>query len=691
MTNTNRAASHVRFWILQLMLTLAACTAGAQEADWAQHGLDATEQRFSPLADVTPATIGRLGLAWSLDLPDEGGLEATPLEVQGTLYFSGSFGKVYAVDAVTGKERWTFDPAATQADPAAALRMYGVNRGVAFWEGKVYVATRDGRMIALDAGTGKPVWTTHFILPDTHGTSTGAPRVFNGKVIIGNSGSEFGVRGYVTTMDANTGKVLWRFYTVPGDPSKPFEDKAMAMAASTWAGQWWKYGGGGTPWNGITYDAANNQVLIGTGNGTPYNWKYRAPPGKDNLFLSSVVAVDADSGQYKWHYQYNPRESWDWKATSEIILARLNIGGKDRDVMMQAPSNGFFYVIDRTNGKLISAEKYGKATWADHIDLETGRPVERPGIRYENGPTTIYPSSAGAHSWQASAYSPQTGLIYIPYTQIGMTFSPSELQESLVENDLDKNRWRSGVDMMPYIDPNDPADGKGALVAWDPVAGKQRWRFTHKVSAVSGTLVTKGGVVFQGNLLGELFGLDATTGKQLWQFRTGLGIIAPPISYSVGGRQYVSILVGPGGGIGEGGFPGIAQGWKYGLQPRRLLTFTLDGKARLPQTPPPDHSLTPVDNPKVELDPTRVMKGIVAYHQNCTFCHGAEVDASGGGAPDLRESGMAYDLPSLMQVVRDGVLMGRGMPRFADLSDSDVENIFQYIRSEARKAAQQKQ
>ncbi|GAA0313184.1 PQQ-dependent methanol/ethanol family dehydrogenase [Sphingomonas oligophenolica] len=659
-------------------------SAGA--SDWLGYGRDEGEQRFSPLTQIDASNVGRLGLAWSLDLPGENALPSTPLAVDGVLYFSGSFGTVYAVDAVAGRELWKYDPHANEVSPRGARKIYGNNRGVAYWDGKVYVATKDGRMIALDAKSGKPVWTSQFLIEGDRSTSSGAPRVFDGKVIIGNSGAELGARGYVTTLDAKTGKFLWRFFTVPGNPAVD-TDETTRLAAKTWSGEWWKYGGGGTPWNAMTYDAQFHQVLIGTGNGGPWNPRFRCETksGKitDNLFVASVVALDANTGKYKWHYQYNPCEASDWKATMDIILADLTIDGKPRKVMMQAPSNGFFYVIDRTNGKLISAEKIGKVNWADRIDLQTGRPVERPGIRYEKSPSILYPSILGAHNWQAMSYNPKTGLVYIPYMQLGVKMSPSAAAEADVKADPSKLIIRLGALPEPFADPKDPLDNTGSLLAWNPITQKLQWRVNYPSLWNAGTMTSAGNLVFQGTNTGKFFAYDASTGKRLWSFDAKLGILAPPITYSAKGRQYVSLLVGYGAGAGEGGVAGLKQGWKYGLQPRRLLTFALDGKAKLPETPPADFTINPLDDPKITLDPKAVQLGMAVFHRGCNACHGATAVAT-GGAPDLRESGIAFDRKAFGQLLHDGTLLSNGMPRFDDLSSQEVDQIYQYIRSEAR-------
>lgn len=678
--------------VMTVTLLLAGSETEAVSEHWPGHGNSHSEQRFSPLDEINSGNVSRLGLAWYLELPGETSLEATPLEVNGAIYFSGSMGWVYAVEAATGQLLWKYEPELFRDNPREARRIYAVNRGVAYHDGTVFAALKDGRMIALDAEKGNLKWSKSFIHKDFPATSTGAPRAFKGKVIIGTSGADLGSRGYVTTLDANTGELLWRFFTVPGEPGKTdgaASDDVMPMAAKTWSGEWWKFGGGGTAWNGITFDEELNQILIGTGNGGPWSGKYRAETGEDNLFLCSVVAVDADTGAYRWHYQYNPNEVWDWKATSEIILADLEIEGAVRKVMLQAPSNGFFYVIDRYKGELISAEKYAKVNWADRIDLETGRPVERPGIRYEEAPFTLYPGIWGANNWQASSFSPMTGLVYIPYMQIGTTYSNSPIAQMMLEGDPGMLKWRLGINASIHADPQDPMDGKGAIIAWDPVDQEMRWKAEHSFFWNGGTMVTAGDLVFQGNYLGEFAAYHAVSGEKLWSFDSGLGIIAPPISYSVNANQYVVILVGWGGDASTV-FAGYHPGWKYGQHPRRLLAFSIDGNAALPEAQKQDVSVNALDDPSLVLDRERVESGELIFslwgQGACAACHGDGVQAL-GMAPDLRESPIALDFEAFKSLLRSDVLVNRNMPQYDDLSEEQILDIYHYIRHSARASA----
>ncbi|OWQ95457.1 PQQ-dependent dehydrogenase, methanol/ethanol family [Sphingopyxis bauzanensis] len=665
-----------------VLLSLAGCgpsQANYADADWTSHNGGHGESAYSGLDEIAAVNAGRIGLAWSLDLDGEQTLEATPLAVEGILYFTGGTSKVYAVNGPSGKLLWTYDPEIHKHRPDHQRLIFPVNRGAAWWAGKVYAGTIDGRLIALDGKTGRLIWSVDTVMQGSRQTITGAPRAFGGKIVIGNGGADRNARGYVTAYDADSGRQLWRFHTVPGDPAEDGDDTAMRMAAKTWsAGHWRSSGGGGTVWDSMTYDPLLNRLYIGVGNGGPYNPATRSPGNGDNLFLASIVALDADSGKYVWHYQVNPREAWDYKATTNMVAATLTIGGKSRDVLMQAPTNGFFYVLDRQTGKLLSAEKLGKVTWASHIDLKTGRPVELPGIRYDKGPADIWPSPYGAHNWQTMSYSPQTGLVYIPYMQLGARYSA----QPAVGAD-GKILPLGGVSISPLI--RDREDGRGALVAWDPQEQKIRWKVQHASLWNGGTMATAGGLVFQGDADGNFAAFDARDGRRLWNFRAGLGIVAAPVTFEASGRQYVSVLVGYGGATTL--WPDIVnRGWKYGLQPRRLLTFALDGKAKLPRTPPPDRTVRALDDPKLKIDPILAAEGTALYGNECVTCHGGGLRSAGAPGPDLRESGIALDVGALTTLLRGGALAANGMPRFTELTDRQILGLYMYIRAGARTA-----
>ncbi len=428
--------------------------------NWSKHGFTDHEQRFSPLNQIDDENVDRLGLVWSFETRTYRGLEATPIVVDGVLYTTASWSVVFAIDARTGKEIWKWDP---QVPRSYAYRACCdvINRGVALYQGKVYAATLDGRLVALNAETGEVIWEVVTVDQSQPYTITGAPRVIKGKVIIGNSGAEFGVRGYVSAYHGETGEQVWRFYTVPGDPSKPFESPALEKAAKTWSGEWWKSGGGGTVWDSIAYDPDLDLLYVGTGNGSPWNRHLRSPGGGDNLFLASILALRPDTGDLVWHYQTTPGDTWDYTATQHMILADLEIQGESRKVLMQAPKNGFFYVLDRANGQLISANNYVPVSWALKIDEQSGRPVEAPGSDYRSGRVTVKPGPLGGHNWHPMSYNPETGLVYIPAQELASSFA-----QDLSFEHLPGTRYL-GVDLGG---PESPAEvHSGYLLAWDPI------------------------------------------------------------------------------------------------------------------------------------------------------------------------------------------------------------------------------
>lgn len=649
---------------------------GAPGADWPGYGRSFGEQHYSPLTEVDRVTVGRLRLAWWLDLGPENSA-TQPIAVQGILYFATGYSIVQAVDATTGKRLWTYDPHAAEA-AGLNLRLGWGSRGIAWWNGKIYTGTQDGRLIAIDARTGRPVWSAQTFDKDSARYISGAPRVFAGRVIIGH-GSDFGkVRGYAATYDAETGKPLWRFYTVPGDPARGFENSAMEMAAKTWSGQWWQYGGGGTVWNAISYDPETDTVYLGTGNGYPWNRKVRSAGQGDNLFVCSIVAVDGRTGAYRWHYQVNPGESWDYNAAMDMALADITLGGKARKVLMTAPKNGFFYVIDRTNGRLISAQAIAKVNWTSGIDVATGRPVENPQAFFPHGETfTMWPSATGAHSWLPMAYSPVTGLAYIPVINAGMRVSDAG---------IDLGHWMPPLDRSPGGAVNmeldtlheDPEQDTGALVAWSPVTQQLVWKIPYPTYVNGGVLATAGSLVFQGTVDGRFRAFDASTGKSLWSFDTHTPVIAPPISYSAGGRQYVSVLTGLGTTMGLKGKLLADYHVDPRSQARRVLTFALDGTAPLPPGPAPVGKFAA--DPTFLADESRARAGSIIYATHCMACHGWQV-ASGTHAPDLRRSnvpGSAEDFATVL----GGAMVPQGMPSFKEFTQQQREDLRQYIRTE---------
>ncbi len=685
---TSRSTRAAR--MLLCILTTGACAVSAAPPDvtqdtganWLGVGRTDSEQRFSPLNQISRRNVGKLGLDWALDMPDAISFNSTPLAVDGVLYFSGDRSIVRAVDARTGALLWTHDPQVWRHAPRGMAMSWNTSRGIAYLDGRVFLGAADGRVIALDAKSGEVLWTTRSFPSESRKVLTGAPRAADGKVFIGHGGADFGNRGYVDAFDAKTGEMLWRFYTVPGDPSDGFENKAMEMAAKTWHGQWWKEGGGGTVWNAITYDPELDLVYLGVGNGDPWDYDRRSDGKGDNLFLCSIVALRADTGEYVWHYQMNPGEQWDYKATADIILTDLTIGGEKKKVLMQAPTNGFYYVIDRTNGKLLSAEKYEKVNWAEKIDLATGRPVEAPGMRPKGSEkVTIWPGPWGAHTWHAMSFNPQTGLAYIPTMHMSGTFS------KIPELPFRDKFLTVSVNVE---DLNKPEDTFGALVAWDPVKQRERWRVDYSAVWNGGTLTTAGDLVFHGTADGAFAAFDARNGKRLWSMNAQRGISSAPITYSVDGRQHVALLVGWGGLAATNGAGFSKHGWKYKGPGIRLLSFSLDGKATLPAVPNTRFALAPADTGPEPIDTAAAERGFLLYHMSsCAVCHGGGAASNGAGAPDLRESKIAMDYRSFKAVVAEGASLPLGMPMFSDFTESELRAVHEYLRQQTRLAKPQ--
>jgi len=653
---------------------------GNDGKDWPGPGRTYGEQHYSPLQEIDAGNVGGLSLAWSLDLPP--GYSVTqPIAVDGKLYFTSGLGTVNAVDVRSGKLLWSYDTQPWKGEQPKMRTAWG-SRGVSWWDGAIFIGTLDGRLVSLDAASGKLNWQVQTTQKGDGRFISGAPRAFAGKVIIGHGGADNQpVRGYVTAYDAKSGSQLWRFYTVPGDPAKGFENEAMKMAAKTWSGPWWTYGGGGTAWNAFSYDPETDTVFVGTGNGSPWNYKIRSRGKGDNLFLSSIVALDADSGEYKWHYQTNPADSWDYNAAMDMEFAELELGGAKRKVLMTAPKNGFFYVIDRITGKLISAQPYTKQTWARGIDRATGRPIDVPNNRYEKGRFFMQPSPVGAHSWLPMAYSPRSGLAYIPVIEMGAwLYDYFDTVEGWKRGAIHGPGGGMGLDLPP-------GEGSAALVAWDPAKQKQAWRIEVPTNVSGGVMASGGGLVFQGRVDNRFNAYDAGTGKPLWSFDTGAPTIAPPISYEVDGRQYVTVLTGSGGSLVLKGDVYKKYAVGYREQARRVLTFVLGGKAKLPPATP--YRFVPVADPAYAKRPEAEMRGLGVYMQTCVMCHGRDGDASGGNAPDLRASPLILDPVQFSAIVKDGTLRQQGMPRFDDVTPAEVEDIRAYLRMLAQQARTQ--
>jgi len=646
----------------------------ATSRDWPSYGLDYAETRFSRLRRITDANVKDLGLVWTYNLESTRGVEATPLVVDGIMYVTASWSIVHAIDVRTGQRLWTFDP---QVPREMGYRgcCDVVSRGVALHRGKVFVASFDGRLIALDAARGKRLWERDTIVDHRRSyTITGAPRVFKGNVVIGNGGAEYGVRGYVTAYDAETGEQKWRWFTVPGDPGKPFENEAMVRAAATWdpSGRYWEMGGGGTAWDTMAFDPELNLMYIGTGNGAPWIRKLRSPSGGDNLFLASLVALNPDTGEYVWHYQETPGDNWDYTSTQPMVLADLMIAGKPRKVILHAPKNGFFFVVDRTDGTFISAKNFVDVGWATGYDGQ-GRPIEIAEARGDKAFDSI-PGPFGAHNWHSMSFNPETGLAYLPAQNVPI-------------NQLDDRNWTpdSNIPGQPFsglgwntgilVNTQPPATKPfGRLLAWDPVAQKEAWRVEQISPWNGGTLTSAGNLVFQGTADGRFIAYNATTGAKLWESPVGTGIVAAPVTYEVDGVQYVSIAVG------WGGVYGLAQRATERQGPGTVYTYALGGHAPLPEAAVYAMGALVAG---VKYDPAHVQEGTLLYVSNCVFCHGVPGVDRGGNIRNLGYMS-AEALTNLDRYVFKGPFVSQGMPDFTGkLTADEVARIKAFIQGTA--------
>jgi quinohemoprotein ethanol dehydrogenase len=666
---------------------------------WLTSGRDFGKTHYSPLDLINQQNVASIGFAWQYETGTARGMEATPIIVDGVMYTSGVAGRVYALDARDGKLLWQFEP---QVDfrYARSACCDIVNRGIAVWQGKVYVAAFDGVLYALKADDGKVLWQAQTIEDHQRAYSvTGAPQVAGKVVVIGNGGAEYDSRGYVSAYDLETGKQVWRFYTVPGDPSKPFESKALEMAAQTWNGADWRYGGGGNAWDGISYDPELNLVYFGTANGAPWSRTVRSPGGGDNLFIASILAVNADTGEYAWHYQTTPGERWDYDATPPIMLATLKLGDQDRKVLMQASKNGFFYVIDRKTGELLSADKFVDVTWADHVDMKTGRPVENVALAdYGDGkPKLVFPSAVGAHNFNPMSLSARTGLVYIPTVHGGMMVAEGPKSATYLPGRMN-TRVQVGFSaqlaapeslppvLRPLANPaflktQPPVEMSAALKAWDPVSRKVVWSMpTTSFMDHGGVLSTGGGLVVQGGLDGKLRVYADADGKLLKEIETGSAMIAAPSTYTVNGVQYIAILAGSGGGGWNSWLPQNIASTKGNAN--RILAFRLDGGTTpVPADLPP---IGPLPEPPAQVGTAAdVAAGAQLFASNCASCHGNSPRAP---VPDLRRSSVATHAV-FKEIVLRGALQPRGMPRWDDLlTEPQAEQIHAYIISVARQA-----
>ena len=583
-----RERSRIRWWGLAMGAGLLSGAAVAQQwvdeaavlqspnAEWLTYGGDYAERHYSPLNQIDASNVHRLGLAWQWEVTGTAGaLEATPLVADGVLYGTGTWSDVFALDAATGELIWRWNAGIVRGgveNGGPSICCGPVNRGVALWGDKVFVGLLDGRLVALNRDTGYVEWAVQTTPIGADYSITGAPRVVKDKVVIGNSGAEFGVRGFVTAYDAETGEQAWRFYTVPGNPADGFENEAMREAARTWSGEWWTMGGGGTVWDGFAYDPELNLLYVGTGNGSPWSRDLRSPLGGDNLYLASILAIDPDDGELEWYYQTTPGDDWDYTAVQPMMLLDLEIDGRQRRVIVQAPKNGFFYVLDRATGALISAEQFvDTVTWATGIDQETGRPIENPAARYtreSGGGVWVSPGPGGGHNWHPMAYNPDTGWVYFSAENSQSFYSVN------TEFEYRPGRTNTGTAGRGAERPEPPELGGpvGMFLAWDPVSNSEVWRVERQGAGRGGTLSTGGDLVFRSDS-STIFAHDAATGEQLWSAYLD-GPLASPISYMIDGRQYIAILAGGSAGRGVPTAPG------------RVWAFTLDGEPVAAAAPP---------------------------------------------------------------------------------------------------------
>jgi len=656
-----------------------ALLAAVPDGEWLSYGRDHGEQRFSPLTAVNAGNVGQLGLAWHADLDTARGQEATPLVHDGVLYVSTAWSMVKAFDAATGKPLWAYDPKVPRETLVRAC-CDAVNRGVALAGGQVFVGTLDGRLVSLDAKTGKVRWSVVAVPDQRNYAITGAPRIAKGLVLIGSGGGEYRARGFLAAFDQHTGRQVWRFDTVPGNPAKGFENPAMARAAKTWSGPWWKLGGGGTVWDAITYDPTTNLVLFGTGNAEPWN---PAPAGRtgdgDTLYTASVVAVDAATGAYRWHYKETPEDRWDFDSDAQISLADLKIDGQMRHVALHAPKNGTFYVLDAKTGAFISAKAFVPQNWNTGFDPRTGRPTINPAARYEvtGKPFIGLPGAGGAHSWQPMSYSPQTGLVYLPANLAAFPYAAAKgWQASAIGFQTGQDSAAIAMPAIPAAREGALAATTGALIAWDPVKQQAAWTVSYPSAWNGGTLATAGNLVFEGDAQGIFNAFSADKGARLWSYPVQTGVIAAPMTYAIGGVQYVAVLAGWGGVWDVAtGILSRKGGAEHNIS--RLLVFRLGGGDHLPPAPPPADMV--LDPPPVTGTAAQVAHGADVYGRYCGVCHG-DAAIAGGVNPDLRHSGVLESAEAIRMVVLGGALKSQGMVSFAPtLNRADVEAVRQYL------------
>ena len=643
-------------------------------SQWSHYGGSYNEQRFSPLTAINDSNVQDLGLAWFMDYDTNQNQHGSPLYIDGVIYVSTARNVLHAIGAKSGERLWTYTPLVVP-NPNLGL----VNRGIAAYDGKLYMGMLDAHLVALDANTGQEIWNTDTVPASTGLTEemrkqysiTMAPRVAKGKVFIGGSGGEFGARGWMAAYNAETGAEEWRFWTVPDDPAKGYEGQPhLAVAAETWPDdiEYWKYGGGGTVWDAGVYDPVTDLLYFGTGNGTPWNREMRDPDDGDNLFVASIIAVDPDTGEYVWHYQETPGDSWDYDAVSPMMTADLEFNGTLRHVVLHPSKNGMMYVLDAATGELISGDAFTGVTWNSGVDMATGRPIEVPGARYETEPFNIGPGAPGGHTWHPNAFSPLTGLIYIPTWENYSAMAPQQMPESGIPPLIS---FGGQIDRAT-LKPHDKQSNDGWLQAWDPVQRKMVWESPRGPRWTSGVLATGGNLVFMGNSNGnQLAAYNATNGQQLWTFDAQSAVYAAPITFELDGEQYIAASVG-----------GTAQGNYFAPSYGRMLVFKIGGTAALP----PNVTYTPpeLNPPPATAAPEVIARGGEVYAANCAVCHGNNGVQQRSSFPNLTLSALLYSQEGFDQVVLQGARIQRGMASFADkLTAEDSVAVREYVIARA--------
>jgi quinohemoprotein ethanol dehydrogenase len=667
--------------------------AAAEPGQWFLTGRDGSGAYYSPLAQIDASNVARLGLAWEYRFGTYRGMEATPVVIDGVLYVTGNWGVTYAFDAGTGRRLWRYDPE-IDYQWARYVCCDAVNRGVAVWRGRVYVGALDGYLHAIDATTGTRIWKVDTVPargPKTPYTMTGVPVIAGDSVVVGSSGGDFaGVRGYVAAFDLETGKFRWRFYTVPRDPAEGPQDQPHLVAAlATWDPKHpWSQGIGGTVWDGMSYDPELKLLYVGTGNSAPYNLRADGRHGGDDLYTAAIVAIHADSGTLAWYYQTTPGDRWDFDSAQKFVFARLEFAGRPRQILLQASKNGFLYALDRATGELLAAHQFAAVNWTRGIDAKTGRPMSSTDADYEQAPKLIMPSAVGAHSWQPMALSPKTGLLYIPVREEPMVYVDSTARRAgLVEGwfttpafapeDYDPKELHSLFGNLPPLKSlakghDLPPPAGGALRALDPASGRTAWQIPTASAWDGGVLATGGNLVFQGDMSGHLNAYAADSGKRVASIDLGTSVMAAPMSYAVGGTQYVAVLAGLGGGMLGADFEESSAAYRYGNEGRLIVLRLEGGPVPLPSpyqeqpmpAPPPDRASA-----------TQIAQGELLYNRYCARCHGF----GRGVIADLRRMS-PEDHQLFDQIVRGGAYLPRGMGRFDDvLSVEDASAIHGYV------------